>query len=76
MERTASTDERLDRLADRIDARFERLEARMDAGFARLDEDIRELRGVLHRFGGGVMIALLAVIVTLIGLVGAILSTQ
>jgi hypothetical protein len=79
MERTASTDERLDQLAQRMDAGFERLEARlearMDAGFDRVDRDVRELRGVILRFGGGIMLGLVGVILALIGVVGAVLST-
>jgi hypothetical protein len=76
MERTAATDERISQLAQRVDDGFGRIEARMDAGFDRLDRDIRELRGVIFRFGGGIMIALVAVIVALIGVIGAIIATN
>jgi hypothetical protein len=57
MERGTWTDERLDDLA-----------RRMDSGFDRLDRDIRELRSVTIRFGGGIMVAL-------VGVIAAILST-
>jgi hypothetical protein len=60
MERVAWTDERLDDLS-----------ARMDAGFDRVDRDIRDLRSEMHagfaemrslmfRVGGGVIVSVLA----------------
>jgi hypothetical protein len=68
MEQVAWTDERLDDLSRRV-----------DAGFERIDQDIRELRGELRfemgslrtgllRIGGGIMIGL-------VGVIAAILST-
>jgi hypothetical protein len=64
VERVAWTDERLDDLARRI-----------DVGFDRVDRDIRELRGVIEalrttllRVGGGLMVGL-------IGVIAAVLST-
>jgi hypothetical protein len=60
----AWTDERLDDLARRV-----------DVGFDRVDRDIRELRGVIEslrttlvRVGGGLMVGL-------IGVIAAVLST-
>jgi hypothetical protein len=64
IERVAWTDERLDDLARRV-----------DVGFDRVDRDIRELRGVIEslrttlvRVGGGLMVGL-------IGVIAAVLST-
>lgn len=64
MERAAWTDERLDDLA-----------RRMDGGFDRVDRDIRELRGVIEnlrttllRVGGALMVGL-------IGVIAAVIST-
>jgi hypothetical protein len=71
MERAASTDERLNLLAQNVDAGFERIEANFD----RIDRDIRELRDIIFRFGGRLMIALVGVILALIGLIGAVLAT-
>jgi hypothetical protein len=51
MERLAWTDERLDELA-----------CRMDAGFERLDREVRDLRSVTGRVGGGIVVALVGVI--------------
>jgi hypothetical protein len=51
MERLAWTDERLDELA-----------RRMDAGFERLDREVRDLRSVTGRVGGGIVFALVGVI--------------
>jgi hypothetical protein len=80
MERTASTDERLDRLAEKMEAGFQRLESRledrMDAGFERLDRDIREFRQAIFRFGGGFIVGLVGVILALIGVIGALLATS
>jgi hypothetical protein len=83
MERTASTDERIAQLAqgmeggfDRIEARFDRMEARVEAGFDRVDRDIREVRAVIFRFGGGFMVGLVGVILALIGVIGAVLATN
>jgi hypothetical protein len=76
MERAAATDERIGQLAQRVEDGFARLEARMEAGFDRVDRDIRELRGVIFRFGGGIMIASVGVILALIGVIGAIIATN
>jgi hypothetical protein len=51
MERLAWTDERLDELA-----------RRMDAGFERLDREVRDLRSVTGRVGGGIVVRLVGVI--------------
>jgi hypothetical protein len=51
MERLAWTDERLDELV-----------RRMDVGFERLDREIRDLRSVTARVGGGIMVGLVGVI--------------
>jgi hypothetical protein len=51
MERVAWTDERLDELV-----------RRMDVGFERLDREIRDLRSVTARVGGGIMVGLVGVI--------------
>ena len=51
MERLAWTDERLDELV-----------RRMDAGFDRLDREIRDLRSVTARVGGGIVVGLIGVI--------------
>jgi hypothetical protein len=71
MERTASTDERLNLLAQKVDAGFER----METSFERVDRDIRELRDVIFRFGGRIMIGLIGVILALVGVIGAVLAT-
>ena len=76
MERTASTDERIDQFAQRMEGGFDRMEARMEAGFDRLDRDIRELRAVIFRFGGGFMVGLVGVILALVGVIGAVLATN
>ena len=77
MEGAATTDERLNLLAQKVDAGFARMDAnfdRIDASFDRLDRDIRELRDVIFRFGGRIMTALVAVIIALIGVIGAVLA--
>jgi len=51
------------------DERFDDLSRRMDAGFARVDADIRELRGLIIRFGGGIILGL-------IGVIAAVLTTS
>jgi hypothetical protein len=76
MDRASAADQRITELARQMEEGFAQLEARMDSGFDRLDRDIRELRGVIFRFGGGIMIALVAVIVALIGVIGAIIATN
>jgi hypothetical protein len=57
MERATWTDERLDDLARRV-----------DSGFDRMDRDLRELRAILIRFGGGIMVGL-------VGVIAAVIST-
>jgi hypothetical protein len=78
MEHAAGIDQRMDELSHRVDEGF----ARMDEGFARVDErfnrvetDVRELRQLLWRFGGGMLIALVAVIVGLLGVIAAVLTS-
>ena len=63
MERTTWTDERLDDLAARMDAGFARVDARFDRMEARFDA----LNATLLRVGG-------AMIVTLLGVIAAILA--
>jgi hypothetical protein len=73
MERSAWTNERLDDLVSRVDQGF----ARVDRNFSRVDQDIRDLRtemhtefralhGLLHRIGGGIIIALIGVIAAIL----------
>jgi hypothetical protein len=57
MERATWTNERLDDLARRV-----------DSGFDRMDSDLRELRAILIRFGGGIMVGL-------VGVIAAVIST-
>jgi hypothetical protein len=57
MERATWTNERLDDLARRV-----------DSGFDRMDRDLRELRAILIRFGGGIMVGL-------VGVIAAVIST-
>jgi hypothetical protein len=78
MERTAWTNERLDDLAkhidtrfDGVDRRFEQVERRfeqMDRRFDRLDDAFRDFSGLLLRIGGGL-------IVGLVGVIAAVIST-
>jgi hypothetical protein len=75
MESSAWTNERLDDLSRRVDQGF----AQVDQRFGRVDQDLRDLRtelndfrtefrSVMFRIGG-------AIIVALIGVIGAILAT-
>jgi hypothetical protein len=57
MERVTWTDQRLGNLARRV-----------DSGFDRMDRDIRELRTILIRFGGGIMVGV-------VGVIAAVIST-
>jgi hypothetical protein len=77
VERSAWTDERLDDLSRRMDAGFERvdrdireLRGEMHTGFTELRSEIRgEISGLrmsMNRFGGGLLIAQLGMIVALI----------
>jgi hypothetical protein len=71
MEHGAWTDERLDDLARHIDTRFDGVDQRfeqMDRRFDRLHDTFRDFSGLLLRIGGGV-------IVGLIGVIAAVLST-
>ncbi|MGH2993358.1 MAG: hypothetical protein ACRDL1_07450 [Solirubrobacterales bacterium] len=75
MERVAWTDERLDDFSRRVDARFDqvdhrldRLEARLDDGLGGIRAEIGELRSMFVRIGGGV-------IVGLVGVIAAVIST-
>lgn len=63
MERTAWTDARLDDLATNVDTGF----ARMDARFDRMEARFDALNATLLRIGG-------AMIVTLLGVLAAILA--
>jgi len=76
-ERLDDFSRRVDRGFAQVDQRFARLEARMDQGFARVDQDIRDLRsethqgfqavnGLLFRIGGGIIVALIGVIATIL----------
>lgn len=76
MERTVSTEERINQLGQRLEEGFDRVEARMEAGFDRVDRDIRELRMAMFRFGGGIMVGLVGVILALIGVIGAVIATN
>jgi hypothetical protein len=67
VERTAWTDERLDDLAARMDAGFARMDARFDRMEARFDAKFDSLNATLLRIGG-------AMIVTLLGVIAAILA--
>jgi hypothetical protein len=61
MQRETWTDERLDDLSRRMDQGFERVDQR----FGRIEGDLRELRGeigelraLIHRFGTGILAAI------------------
>jgi hypothetical protein len=67
------TDERLDDRFDTIDARFDRLDARLEAEFGRISTGFQEvrraiddLRLMMFRVGGGIMVGL-------VGVIGAVL---
>jgi hypothetical protein len=77
MERGAWTEERLDDLATstregfaRVDQDIRDLRAEMNDGFKQLRSEIKdlgtELRAVMYRVGGGMMIGLLGVIVAIL----------
>jgi argininosuccinate lyase len=75
MERAAWTDERLDDLAtamrdgfSRVDQDIRDLRMEMRDGFADLRSEINDLRSVMLRVGGAMLIGL-------IGVIGAILAT-
>lgn len=74
--RATWTDSRLDEFANRTDRRFDDLEHRMDVGFARVGHDFRELRGeigalrrTIIQIGGGLIVAILALMAAVIGLI-------
>ncbi len=74
--RSTWTDSRLDDLANRSDRRFDDLEHRMESGFARVDHELREVRGeigalrrTIIQVGSGVIVAVLALMAALIGLI-------
>jgi hypothetical protein len=89
MERGAWTDQRLDDFQQRVELRFNAVDRRFDAvenqmgdGFARVDRELVEIRGqiagihsTLVQFAGRAMIALGGVIVGLIGVLAAVIST-
>jgi hypothetical protein len=67
MERMAWTDERLQDRFDAIDHRFDRVDAEilelrreMNAGFSGLRAEIDGLRTTMFRFGGALVVAVLA----------------
>ncbi|MGH2576213.1 MAG: hypothetical protein ACRDK5_05205 [Solirubrobacterales bacterium] len=82
MERAAWTDERLDDFRQRVELRFDAIENQMRDGFQRTDRELVEIRGqiagihsTLIQFAGRAMIALGGVIVSLIGVIAAVIST-
>ena len=67
------TDERLDDLArrvddgfNRVDRRFDSLEARLDARFDGIDSRFDALQRAMIQFAGGLSIAILAALITVI----------
>lgn len=74
MEGTTWTSGRLDDLAESMRSGF----ARVDQNFARVDQDIRDLRAEMHQEFRSMRLVLYSVgggiIVTLIGVIGAILA--
>jgi hypothetical protein len=71
--RTTWTDERLDDLArrvddgfNRIDRRFDAVDRRFDSLEARIDARFDALQRTMIQFGGGLSIALLATLISLI----------
>jgi hypothetical protein len=82
MERGAWTDERLDDFRQRVELRFDSVEQQMRDGFGRVDRELAEIRAeisgirtTLIQFGGRAMVALGGVIVGLIGVIAAVIST-
>ena len=81
MER-AWTDQRLDDFRDRVELRFDAIEGQMRDGFARLDRELIEVRSeiagihsTLAAAGGRIMVALCGLIVSLIGVIAAVITT-
>ena len=71
--RATWTDERLDDLSQRVDdgftrvdRRFDTLEARLDARFDAIDRRLDALQRAMIQFAGGMSIALLAALITVI----------
>jgi hypothetical protein len=69
--RSTWTDSRLDdfvlsvdRRFDSVDRRFDRLEGRMEAGFDGLNTRFDSLQRIMMQIGGGIIAALIGVIVT------------
>jgi len=75
MERGAWTDERLDDFRERVEFRFDSVENRMRDGFDRVDRDIRELRGSVEELHTGLFRVGGALMVGLVGVIAAILTT-
>jgi hypothetical protein len=69
MERGAWTDARLDDRFDHIDRRFDQIDRRfdqMDARFDRLETGLVDLRNVMIRFNGALIVGLLGVIAAIL----------
>ncbi len=69
MQRVAWTDERLDDLSHRMESGFERvdrdirdLRAEMNHGFASVRAELTELRGLIWRLNGGIIVAVVVAI--------------
>lgn len=82
MERGTWTDQRLDDFRDRVELRFDSVDKQMGNGFNRVDREliairgeIAEIRSLLFRFGGRIMVTLAGVIVALLGVIAAVIST-
>ncbi len=77
------TDSRLDDLNERVgqidanmDAGFKRADEKMDAGFNRLNDRIDKLQHSLIVVGGGLIAAMLTVLVAILGMVVTLLVTH
>ena len=73
MERAAWTNERLDDLAEglrtgfaRVDQDIRDLRGEVSSGFQQVRTEINALRGVMFRFGGGIIVALIGVIAAIL----------
>ncbi|MGH2955968.1 MAG: hypothetical protein ACRDL6_03120 [Solirubrobacterales bacterium] len=82
MERGTWTDQRLDDFRDRVELCFDNVERQMGNGFDRVDREliairgeIAEIRSLLFHFGGRIMVTLAGVIVALLGVIAAVIST-
>ena len=67
--------ERLDDYRERVEFRFDSVENRMRDGFDRVDRDIRELRGSIERLHAGLFRVGGALMVGLVAVIAAILTT-